>query len=198
MITRVAVELGLMVATFFVANTFWQISKRARFLRRVIADESFLGQFICRRALEDAYASPLIAPFAEKNAVGYFLHLKVLMDADDRSQQRVRVVTRVVLVAILIASWLVGLPYLVITITVFLLCAAVPIAESAKSNALQQVLAIALILYKWREENAVACEHWIRTGELLGDVAARHEEHEAVVGKASSLLPLYNVVTGAQ
>ncbi|MGH3054790.1 MAG: hypothetical protein ACRDL7_07415, partial [Gaiellaceae bacterium] len=138
---------------------------------------SFLGQFISRRTLEDAYASSLIAPFAEKTSVGYFVNIKVLMDADDRSQHRVRAAAPAFLVAFLVLSWVLGLWYLVITITVFFVCAAAPIAEAAQSNALQHVLAIALILDRWRHESIGECEHWIE--------------------QASSLRPLYNVVQGA-
>jgi hypothetical protein len=176
MIIRISAEIFLAIVAFLIGGVFWQFQKRRRFLKQVVANELFLSQFITRSTLEAA--SPMITPFAEKNEMGYLLNVKVVIDADRISQRRVMLTFGVVLLAILLGSYMFGLAYLAINVVVVFLSALSPILQSTQSNALEHVLAIALILHKWHAENASECERWI--------------EH------AYTLRPLYSAVKRAQ
>jgi len=159
MLIHIAIEIGLAIATFFAGNPFWELRKRAKFLRQVIYNEPFLESFISRQML--ANPSPLIAPFVEKNEIGWFLNIKCVMDADRTSQRRPAIFFALVLLSIFAASYFLGIPYLAINLVIFALLAFGSISQSAQTNALQHVLAIAIILDKWRLENPLQCEEWL-------------------------------------
>jgi hypothetical protein len=155
---------------------FWGLRKREKFLKQVISNEGFLEGFISRPILESA--SPMITPFAKKNEIGWVFNIKCVIDADRSSQRRTAGIAMLVLAAILTASWFLGIIYLAVNVIVFFLCALGSISQSARDNALQHVLAIALVLDKWRSENVSECEEWL--------------------GQASSLRPCYNAVKNAR
>jgi hypothetical protein len=176
MIARVAIEVVLGVVTFLAGGIFWQFPKRAKFLKAVICNELFLRGFVTRSALESP--SPMNAMAAQKlykDATGYVINIKILFDADKISQRRPQMFLGTIVLASLLGSYFLGPIYLAINIGIFLLVALVPIFRSTQINALDQVVAIALILHKWHLEDAAGCVQWI--------------------DQASSLRPLYNAVT---
>jgi hypothetical protein len=171
MIAKILIEIILALVTFFAGSLFWQLCKRARFLGAVIGNEPFLTQFISRSALENA--SPMITPFAEKKLT-YALNVQLVIDADIASQRRTTIMFLVVILAALAGSWLLGPVYFVVSLVLFFFSAASPIFESTRSNALQHVLALALILHRWHQENPLECDEWIQ--------------------RVPSLRPVYNAV----
>jgi len=171
MIARIAVEVVLGLITFFAGGLFWQLRKRARFLAEAIRSQPLLDQFISRETLESA--SPMVTPFAEKQLT-YALNVQYVVDADAASQRRTMFMLIFVLVAALVGSDFLGIVYLAINIVVFFISASSPISPSARSNALQHILALALILHRWRTENPRECDEW--------------------VARVPSLAPIYNAV----
>jgi hypothetical protein len=171
MIDKILIEVILALLIFFAGGLFWQLRKRAKFLRAIIGNESFLSQFISRSALDNA--SPMITPFAEKKLT-YALNVQLVIDADIASQRRTTVMFLVVIIAALVGSWFLGPVYFLVTLALFFFSAASPIFESTRSNALQHVLALALILDRWRAENPHECDEWIQ--------------------RVPSLRPVYNAV----
>lgn len=171
MITKILIEVVLGLIVFFSGGLFWQLRKRAQFLAHVIGNEPFLAQIISRGALDNA--SPMITPFAEKR-VTYALNVKMVIDADIESQRRTKLIFVAILVATITGSWFVSPLCLLINIFVFFLSGATSISPSAQSNAVQHILAIALILDRWRAENLGECDEWIQ--------------------QVPNLQPIYNVV----
>ena len=176
MITKIVIEVVLVIITFFAGGLFWHLQRRGKYLAQIICNEPFLSQFVSRDALESA--SPMITPFAEKNQVGYFLNIKLVIDADRISQRRTKLIFLAILAAAFTGSYFLGVPYLAVSIVIFFLSGLGPLSPSVQSSALQHVLAIALILDRWRTENTAECEQWIE--------------------QARSLRPLYNAVKAAQ
>jgi hypothetical protein len=171
MIAKILIEIVLALIVFFAGGLFWQLRKRAKFLRSIIGSEPFLAQFISRSTLDNA--SPMVTPFAEKKLT-YALNVQLVIDADMASQRRTTFMFLAVIIAAVFSSWFLGPIYFVVNILVFFFSAASSISESARSNALQHVLAIALILDRWRAENSLECDEWIQ--------------------KVPSLQPIYNAV----
>src|SRR5437773_9613108 len=155
MIARIAIEIVLGLVTFFAGGLFWQLRKRARFLADAIRNEPLLSQFISRETLESA--SPMVTPFAEKK-VTYALNVQLVVDADAASQRRTMFIFVLILAATLVGSYFLGIAYLAINLALLFFSAFSPISPSARSNALQHVLALALILYRWRTENPHECD----------------------------------------
>jgi hypothetical protein len=171
MIARIAVEIVLGFITFFAGGLFWQLRKRARFLAEAIRSDPLLQQFISRETLDSA--SPMVTPFAEKK-ITYALNVQCVVDADAASQRRTMFMFVLILMAALVGSYLLGVAFLAINLVFFFLSAVSPISPSARSNALQHVLALALILHRWHTENPRECDEW--------------------VARVPSLAPIYNAV----
>jgi hypothetical protein len=133
----------------------------------VIFNEPFLSQFISRGALDNA--SPMVTPFAEKK-VTYALNVQLVIDADIASQHRTTIIFLLIIILALIGSCFLGPVYFAVNLLLFFFSTATPISESARSNALQHVLALALILHRWRAENPIECEEWIQKVPTLRPV----------------------------
>jgi len=89
-----------------------------------------------------------------------------------------KIVSGFVLLGVVLGSYFLGTVYLAINVIIIFLSAIPGISEPARDNALLQVLTLAVILDKWRAENATDCEQWIE--------------------QAWSLRPLYNAVKSAR
>lgn len=172
MMLQAIFEIILAIVTFFIARQFWVCFKRDKFLRQVICNESYLESFISRDALDNP--SPTIAPFARPNQIGYFINIQAVIEADRGSVRRIKVFFAIVLIAIAVSSYFLGMPYLIINTVVLLLGGLGSISQPAQESVLQHVLALALILRKWHIENPAECEQWIK--------------------QALTLRPLYSVV----
>jgi cation transport regulator ChaC len=71
------------------------------------------------------------------------------------------------LLLVLAASVVLGSTCLLINLGIFLLVGFVPIMESAKQNADEQILTLGVILYKWRSENALECDEFVARAHSL-------------------------------
>jgi len=167
MIARIAVEIVLGLITFFAGGLFWQLRKRARFLAGAIRSEPLLNEFISRETLQSA--SPMVTPFAEKKLT-YALNVQLVVDADAASQRRTMCILVLILTAAFVGSYFLGIIYLAINVALFFISALSPISPSARSNALQHILALALILYRWRAENPLECDEWVARVPSLGPI----------------------------
>jgi hypothetical protein len=175
---HIGIEIVLIIATLFAGNMFWELRKRDRFLKQTISNQYFLEELITRQVLVNASQHQYIAPLVEKNEIGWFLNIQCVINADRDSQKKIVVQHAIVLLVILTASLFLGVPFLVINLIVFVLSQFGKISQSAQINVFQHVLTIALILDKWRSDNATECNDWIE--------------------KAPSLRPIYNAVMNAQ
>jgi hypothetical protein len=69
-------------------------------------------------------------------------------------------------VAVAIGSYFLGVAFLAINAAIIALSALPSLSKPALSNALVQVVTLAVIIDKWHAENAVDCQAWIdRTQE---------------------------------
>lgn len=167
-------EIALAVLTVFVASIFWQLVKRKSYLRQAVGNKAILDACISHDVLVNPPAR--LEPYFEKNEIGYFVNIDSVVKADQASQQRIKIVAVVILILVFIGSFYLGYQYLAINVALLLLLGFSRISESAKANALEQILTIAIILHRWRIENPVECDEW--------------------VGKADTLKELYGTVKG--
>ena len=176
MLLHIIIEIVLAVAMLFAASTFWQLRKRAKFLKEAMCSPPFLESLISREWL--ASPPPRVLAFTQLNKLGYVFNIKIVVDADRVSQRKVTLFHAVAVVVIFIGSYFLGPLYLAINFILFFLTAIGPISLPAKNNAAEHILTIGLILHKWRLTNASECDEWI--------------EH------AWSLRPLYEAVKKVQ
>jgi hypothetical protein len=176
MVLHIIIEVVLAFATILASQAFWQLRKRERFLRWAIHNPPLLESLLSRDTLSNPL--PRILLFAEKNEVGYVLNMKCVEHADRSSQWRTTIFFGIAVAAILIGSYSLGISYLAINFVLSLLTASFPLSPSARANAIEHIFTIALILHKWRLDNATECDEWITY--------------------ARSLQPLYEAVKNAQ
>lgn len=176
MILHLALELVLGVGILLAGTTFWQLRKREKYLQRTIREPNSLEHPLSLNTLSDPPAQ--VALFAQKTEMGYPLNIKVVIDADRQSQRSPKLISVAVLVFLLAASYFLGAPFLAVNSLLFLLLSLGGPTQSARLNASEQVLALAVILYRWRTEDPVRCEEWIQ--------------------KARNLHPLYEAVKAAR
>ena len=176
MIIDLIIEVITAIITLMAGSLFWQILKREKFLARAIHDGRFLSQIISPSSLDNP--SPLVAPYMQRLPAGYFLNIQIVIAADTKSLRQSKVIFGCVAAAALVGSYFLGVPYLIINAIVFFLSALARVSQSARANAEQQILTLALILDRWRSENITECEEWIK--------------------QAWSLRPLYDAVKEAR
>jgi len=178
MFPRIALELLLAVGVLFIGLTFWQIQKRATFLKRAICNPEFLQSVISLKALSNPPA--LVAFFAKKREMGYVSNISIAVEADRLAQRRPKMISVACLLCVLTCSYFLGVSYLAINGVLFLLLSINPLCLSGRENALEQILTIAVILYRWRGENPAECEAWIERAWALRPV------YEAVKAASST------------
>jgi hypothetical protein len=173
---HIVLEIILALVAIASGTTFWQIEKRARFLARAAFDPHLLATIISRDVLSNP--PPEVALFAERDDIGYFINIDVVRSADRRSQRLPKVCAVVLFLFTVSVSYLMGAVYAIVSCALFLFPALIGLSPSARRNAIQHVQTVAVILYRWRSENATDCDEW--------------------VGHAPSLQPLYEVVKAVQ
>ncbi len=152
-------ELVLTAATLFLGGVWWQLRKRAKFLRQTIANQLYLDAVISKETLVSPPSR--IERYLQKNSVGYFVNIDVVIQADHSSQWVFKIASSICLLLILGTSLYLGYVYLAINLSLLLLLGFLPITESTKRNALEQIVTLAVILYRWRTENSVECDNWV-------------------------------------
>lgn len=165
MIVHIIIEVVLGIIMFIAGQTVWQLYKRERFLKVAIQTPAILESVISRQRLSDP--PPHLLLYAKKHELGYVANMNCVIEADKRSQRRVTFIFAAVVSAVLISSYCIGPVYLGINLVLFFLSASVPFASSAQSNATEFILTIALILHRWRLENAKQCDEFIESAWSL-------------------------------
>jgi hypothetical protein len=165
MFLNIFIEIVLATATFILARQFWIVFKRNRFLKSRIINPVFLEVIITREALENP--SPEISIYAKPNELGYFVNIHAANAADVASTRRIKLIYAILLVIVFIASYFLGIIYLVINTVVLLLAALSPISLPAKSSAYSHILSIAYILRCWHKKNSTECEKWVEQAWAL-------------------------------
>lgn len=176
MVTNLIVEAIVAIITVMAGSLFWQLFKREKFLLRAIHDGPYLSQLISTSTLDNP--SPLVAPYIERLPPGYFLNIQLVMASDRKAIRQNKVMFGCLAAAALVGSYFLGVPYLIINAIVFFLSALARVSQSARANAAQQLLTLAIILDRWHLENGIECEDWIK--------------------QAWSLRPLYDAVKHAR
>jgi hypothetical protein len=177
MITSLVIELVIGIIAVSAGNFFWQLQKRGNFLRQAINDGPFLSQLITAGALDD---SPLVlAPVIDTLRSGlYFLSIQALIESDNKTHLLLKVMFGFVAVVAVIGRYFLGLLFFAVNALLFGLSAFPQLSIQARTNAVRQILTIAVILDRWRSENGTECEEWVK--------------------QAWSLRPLYDAVKDAR
>ncbi|MFH1043987.1 MAG: hypothetical protein V1796_02775 [Pseudomonadota bacterium] len=180
--TNIIIEIFLAFVVSFAGRGLWQVLKRNGFVVSVMRDESILSNLISRSRLNSA--SPVITVWAQKlpsgnsGYFGYPVNIQVLIAADKGAERKMKIMSGFVLLGVVLGSYLLGTVYLAINVIIIFLSAIPGISAPTRDNALIYVMQLAVILDKWRAENATECEQWI--------------------DQAWSLRPLYNAVKTAR
>jgi hypothetical protein len=162
---HILAKLVLLMATFFFGYLWWQLGKRAIFLKRILRSQPGLDTFISKEKLVNSHSR--IEPYVPKNSIGYFINIDLVLKADHSSQRVPKVISSICLLLILGVSLHLGYAYLAINLGLLCALGFWPIEASAGGNALDQVLTLAVILYRWHEENPGECDKFVAEARSL-------------------------------
>ena len=176
MVITVLIEIVLATTALLAGGLLWQLWKRDRFLHRAIHDAEFLSWLISPSVLDGPPSTSL--PYLKKLAPSYSVNLQLVILSDRRAMRFSKVIFGSLVAAVLLGSYFLGLPYLVANAVVFFLSGLARVSGRARASAAQQILTIAVILDRWRAEDLVECDNWIK--------------------QAWSLRPLHDAVTAAR
>ena len=112
--------------------------------------------------------------YAEKNEISYAINISCIIESDRKTIKRLKFIFGIIGIASTAVSYALGTNFLVINCVLFVLPLLAPIAESARRSAMDHIMEIAVILYRWRADSQDSCDDFINN--------------------ASSLLPLYNTI----
>lgn len=155
----IVIGVVLALVAYVAGLTFWQVIKRAQYVRKTLANDYFLNQWITRKLLDSA--APELEFYLQKMPGGRALNIGVEVRSDQSSLQWMKVFSGVAAAAALIGSYFVGPIYLAVSVGVFCLAALGRVSDHAKTNALKHIVTMAVILDRWRTEDAAECEQWI-------------------------------------
>ena len=165
MFSHIAIEIILAIIAFFAAYAFWEFSKRAGLVKRMIHDQAFLETFISKEMLTNP--SPAKLPYLEKNQGGYLVNIAVAVKADSQAQRLGAILFLAILIAVFVGSYFLGVTYLCVNVTLFFVAALMPVSPSTERNAMEQIATVASILYRWNLEDSVKCCQWIERAQNL-------------------------------
>jgi hypothetical protein len=170
MSTTIVIKVVLAIGILFVANSFWQLLKRDNFLKKIIRSKPFLEQLISGSALHKP--GPKVATYAEKSQLGYALNISLVVEADRKTIKRLQIIFGLIGIIVAAGSYAFGLIYLILNCAFFVIPAFFPITQSARRSAIDHIIEIAVILFRWRSEDSIQCDDFANKSVLrtLNDV----------------------------
>ena len=166
---RIFLEILLALACLFLSSMWWALIKRDTLLKDAIRDGTVLS-VLTREQFENPPAQ--IAVYATKHELGYAMNLHVLLKADKRALRIPKLLFGVPLALLLIGSYVLGWTIFAINLGLFGLAGLQRVPNSAKANALEQVISIGVILYRWNAEDAAECRAFITKAHTLSNLYA--------------------------
>ena len=165
MLLRIFIEALIAAALLFVGYSFWQLIKRDRYMKQVLATQSFLDTFITQELFINPPAR--VDMYAQKNSIGWFINIQTLLKSDGLTQRKMETTYLALVVFLLMGSYLLGVTFLIINLVLFLLVSYLRLSDPARVNALENLHCLALILHRWITENRPDCERWIQQTDSL-------------------------------
>lgn len=176
MVVHVIAALVLAVGILFAGGTWWQLRKRASYLKECVTNQPYLEGFFGGLMWNQICTNPPsgISEYVHKRPHGYIINIEIVLKADQTSQRIPKVVSTICLILILGVSFYLGYLYFAINLGLFLLLGFSPLTESARRNAVDQLVTLAVILHKWYQENPKECD------ETIGQLHGLQKLHAAV------------------
>lgn len=165
MITHIIIEFTLAIAILYTSTSFWQLLKRDNFLKEKIGLNPFLEDVILRNSLDEP--NPQFAVYAEKHQLGYASNIHCVIEADRKTINRLEMIFGAIGITVTALTCVLGLPYLVLSCLLFVLPVFLPITQSAQRSAIDHIMEIAVILYRWRSDNPMEYNSFISSATSL-------------------------------
>jgi len=156
MFWRILLELLFVLLILFAGGSFWACLKAPKHLHNMLADPMELTRLIDHvgydklRAEAQKVQAPPYGTFGDTIAIWEAAHYKSL------SQTRKGLL--LVVLAVLAASWCLGMWYLAVSLFVFFSLGYAELPVSAKNNNADHLASVILNLVKWCREDESACE----------------------------------------
>src|SRR5208283_2618789 len=165
MFSMIIFEVILAFIIFYAGKMSWQLFKRSRFLKEIAQSQGHIAAFISIEMLD---------VFSQKNPVyvtkgpqGYVGNISLLIDIDLTTQRRMKLLFGSLTILALIISGYLSYVFFLINVSLFFLVGIYSLTESGRQNALDLLITLGAILYKWRQENQKECDEWIEQASTL-------------------------------
>ena len=160
MFWRILLEALFVGILTFAGGPFWSCLKAPKHLRSILADPAELKRLIGLYKYDKllAESNKLPAP-----PFGTFGDIIIIWDAAHyKSLSSTRNRLLFVVLAILVASWWMGVWYFAVSVSVFLLLGLGELPADAKNNNANHLPSVILNLIKWHRQDELACEEFCR------------------------------------
>ncbi len=156
MLWRIPLEVVFVLALAFVGMSFWSCQKSPAHWRRLLADPLELRRIIDLVGLDKLCTDTRnIQPMSDRHTYGDTI---ILWDiAHLKSLSRTRNMFFVIVVAILTASWWLGIWYFVVSLCAFVALGFAELPAATKNNNARHLPTAMMNIIKWREEDDQAC-----------------------------------------
>jgi len=159
LIVRVAIEIVIAGILFVAAMWFWQSVKSRGYLKKCCQDEALLNRFLSELNDQKPFSqrTSQLQAFEGNWALNMLLRTRVSRGAFGA----MKTMTLVVCLALIGLSYFLGLIFLAINVAIFLLWG-IPGAFGAAANAaLQDILSMASIAYRWKREDPLSYQEFL-------------------------------------
>jgi hypothetical protein len=164
-------------ATFLLSNLFWTGFRETRGIAMFLSSQDFLRRIVTTDLVNRPPAE--IDRFAQPQATGYALNMRVFQEADQKAHTRGRSILRPVIPVLVLGSGLVGffefgwlglgLPIInfFVMLSTFIASTQGSIGRSTSARAAEHVRIVALILYRWYAMNPQEATEWVESDSQM-------------------------------
>ncbi len=171
-VIKVVIEIVLALTAVFAGTMVWGVRQKNKFLIQKANDQDFLDEFVDTLQREKPFSER--AKDIEPLGYGYFENIALVTQATSRADRSLQRLGVLLLAAILILSYFLGVWSVAVNVMVFILVSFIPLSEAQVRNALTSILEAAQILYKWNEANPGECQ------ELMEETQSLKKIHKAI------------------
>jgi hypothetical protein len=191
---RILLEVVIAIVLLAIGSSFWSILKSRGHLQALLTDKNEL-----KRLLSHWSAPEIVREGREIKPVfgSYLENIRFFERAHFAALNKTRNLILIVVAGLLVLSYLMGLPYLIASLAVFILPSFSQIGASAKNHNATHVHTVVLNVYKWNQTAPDECSHYCedhadlkQVYRLLNELTQGASQH--ALGADSPVSSLYS------
>src|SRR3990172_3656554 len=157
MVLKIIIEVVLGIILISLSSSFWACIKSQKYLGKALSDYNELKKYFNFIGSEKIYqesqnVQPILGSYSNNMATW----MKASFSALDKTRNMMLFFS----IIVILASYFLGIEFLLINIVVFFLLSFSPLPASAKNNMISDVHTMFLNIYKWNSVEPVECKRF--------------------------------------